>query len=292
MSIKLENLRYFCTVVQSGNLADAAERLGRTQSALSISLKQLETHLDVNLFDGERKNALSPAGEQIYALAQHQLREFDQTIQSMKTHAKATGGLIRIASVPSIAAIVFPNLLNTLSELHPGINVELRDTDTSQVLDALLNAKTDIGIASGHHAINGVVGSALLNDRFGLVCASDHPLMRQRKSPTISDVVTHAFIRHSLCNLITTPEFVNALDHTNITVHNNHSLINILSSGSWVSVLPESVCEYLPDTVSFRYIKDLPDRREVWLYYREQSRYQELIATSCDFIRDFIKYGL
>ena len=53
-------LRCFCTVAQTGNLAEASNRLGRTQSALSMTLKQFEDHLGKKLFEGERKNRLTP----------------------------------------------------------------------------------------------------------------------------------------------------------------------------------------------------------------------------------------
>ena len=277
MTIKLENLRYFCEVASAGNLAEASDRVGRTQSALSISLKQLEAHLGASLFDGERKNQLSPIGEQIFTLAQHQIREFDQTVQTMEASAKATNGLIRIASVPSVAAIVFPAVLRQLNERYPGVKVELRDTDSWQVLDALTNGKADIGIASGFHTLNGVAATPLFEDQFGLICASNHALLKKKKPPSVDDVVTRHFIRNSLCDLILTPSFVDALSHVNVTVHNNHSLINIISKGRWVSVLPETVSLYLPDSVSFRPLSDLSDKRKVWLYYREHSRFGELI---------------
>lgn len=284
MSIKMDNLRYFCTVVQTGNLAEAAERLGRTQSALSTSMKHIETELGVKLFDGERKSRLSPAGEKIYALAQHQIQEFDRTLQNMQAQVKATQGIVKIASVPSVAALVFPIVLNQLHRSYPGVKVELRDTDTQQVLDALMNGKADIGIASGFHPINGFAATLLFKDSFGLVCAASHPLMDRQKSPSINEVVTPDFVRNSLSDLIKTQAFVTALNQVNVTVHNNQSLINIIRTGRWVSVLPESVSEYLPDDVAYRPLSNLPDKREVWLYYKEQSRYQELIKACCEWI--------
>ncbi len=77
MSIKIEMLRCFCTVAQTGNLAEAADRLGRTQSAVSMTLKQLEDHLGKKLFEGERKTHLSPLGRQVFDLALKQVRQFD-----------------------------------------------------------------------------------------------------------------------------------------------------------------------------------------------------------------------
>ena len=284
MSIKLENLRYFHTVAETGNLAEAATRLGRTQSALSTSLKQLESHLGAKLFVGERKNQLSPIGEQIFTLAQHQIRQFDQTVQSMEVSASAVNGLVRIASVPSVATIVFNDVLNQLTHEHPDVKVEFRDTDSQQVLDALANGKADIGIASGLHSINGIASIPLFEDRFGLICAADHPLLKQKKPPSIDEVVTKHFVRNSLCDLIKTPEFVHALKSVNVTVQNNHSLINIIRTGFWVSVLPDTVGLYLPRSVSFRPIPELEDTREVWLYYRERSQFSDLIKVCCDLI--------
>ena len=50
MAIKIEMLRCFVAVAEHGNLNDAANRLGRTPSAVSMSLKQLTDHLGAPLF--------------------------------------------------------------------------------------------------------------------------------------------------------------------------------------------------------------------------------------------------
>ncbi len=284
MTIKLAELRYFCAVVQTGNLAEAADRLGRTQSALSMSLKQLESHLGKKLFHGERKSQLSPLGEQVYELAQSQLQQFDQMVESIETTAHASNGLVRVASVPSVAALVFPKLLGQMADQIPGVKIELRDTDTRQVIDSLANGKADVGIASGYHALNGVVAKPLFEDQFGLVGATNHPLISQAQPPLIDDVVTSVFIRNTLCDLIRTPGFVKALKHVNVTIQNNYSLINTISAGRWVSVLPETVTAFLPSSVAFRPIADLPAKREVWLYRRERTYFEETVDACCGFI--------
>ncbi|MEM7256566.1 MAG: LysR family transcriptional regulator, partial [Pseudomonadota bacterium] len=285
MTVKLEILRHFCTVAETGNLAEAADRLGRTQSALSMSLKQLENHLGRKLFDGERKSQLSPLGTEVFRLAQQQLRQFDQTVQTIETVAVASHGIIRIASVPSVAALVFPAILEELNARYPGVQIELRDTDSRQVLDALATDKADIGIASGYHAMNGITASALFSDRFGLVGAPLHRLMQREKPPRIKEVVNRWFIRNSLCGLIDSPAFVEAVQQVRIAIQSNQSLINIIGSGKWLSVLPESVCSYLPASVAFRRIHDLDDQREVWLYRRERTRFTELTDACCEIVR-------
>ena len=59
MAIKLEMLRYFVEVAKTGNLSQAAERLGRSPSALSMMLKQFEEHLGAPLFETDRKSNLT-----------------------------------------------------------------------------------------------------------------------------------------------------------------------------------------------------------------------------------------
>lgn len=284
MSIKIEMLRCFCTVAQTGSLAEAADRLGRTQSAVSMTLKQLEDHLGKRLFEGERKNRLSPLGEQVFELSLRQVRQFEQTVRSIEAAADASQGLIRIVSVPSVAAILFPSVLEHMTRMFPGVKVELRDTDTQQVLDALAQGKADVGIASGHHPLNGVTSTALFEDRFGLVCAAGHPLITRKDPPRIADVTRAPFIRNALCDLIKTPSLVDAIQNTEVTIHNTHSLITMVRTGNWVTVLPETVARFIPESTAFRPIPDLPDKREVWLYVRQRTRFRDLTSECADFI--------
>ncbi|WP_372572411.1 LysR family transcriptional regulator [Ruegeria jejuensis] len=284
MAIKIEMLRCFCIVAQTGTLAEAADRLGRTQSAVSMTLKQLEDHLGKKLFEGERKSTLSPLGEQVFDLASRQVRQFDETVQGIEAAADASHGLIRIVSVPSVAALLFPQVLEHMTGRFPGLKVELRDTDSQQVLDALTEGKAEIGIASGFHPLNGIRAVPLLEDRFGLVCAADHPLNTQTQPPEIADVVTRAFVRNALCDLIQTPRFLDAIEAADVTIQNTHSLITMIRTGKWVTVLPQTVARFIPETTAFRPIADLPDKRQVYLYIREKSRFNDLTEECSAFI--------
>ncbi|MBO9447360.1 LysR family transcriptional regulator [Ruegeria sp. R14_0] len=284
MAIKIEMLRCFCAVAQTGNLSEAADRLGRTQSAVSMTLKHLESHLGKKLFVGERKNHLSALGEQVFEMSQKQVRQFDQTVQSIEAAAHSANGLIRIASVPSVAALVFPSVLEHMTRRFPGLKVELRDTDTQQVLDALAEGKADLGIVSGLHPMKGVQTIPLFEDQFGLVCAADHPLITRPAPPTVDDVNAASFVRNALCDLIQTPSFVQAIEDADITIHNTHSLITMVRTGKWVTILPQTVARFIPQSTAFRAFSDLPDKRQVYLCVKERPRFQEQIEECSAFI--------
>ena len=270
MAIKIEMLRCFATVARTGNLAEAALRLGRTQSAVSMTLKQLEENLSQRLFESDRKNRLTTLGEQVLGLAQIQLKQFDYTIEAIETCARSPNGLIRIASIPSVAAQVFPSAIEALTARHPGLRVELRDTDTGQVLDALVRGQADIGIVSGRHALNDIRQATMFSDDYGLLCAPDHPLALQKQALTIDQISSAAFIRNRLLDLIETPAFQEAIAGSRIAVHNTMSLVAMVRTGTWVTVLPRSVVQFMSPDLAFRPIADLTDLREVSLLMREK----------------------
>lgn len=287
MAIKIEMLRCFSTVAQTGNLAEAATRLGRTQSAVSMTLKQLEEHLGHRLFESDRKNRLTPLGDQVFGLAQTQLRQFDSTIKAMESCAKSPEGFVRIASIPSVASQVFPPAAQALTRRNPGLSIEMRDTDTQQVIDALVRGQADIGIVSGKHTLNGTRQAHLFSDQYGLLCAPDHALALQSPAPTIEDVTSAPFIRNNLLGLIETAAFQEAIAECKISVHNTMSLITMVRSGHWVTVLPRSVVQVIGSNLVFRPIADLPDMREVSLLMREKASFPQFAEELWQFLIQF-----
>lgn len=287
MAIKIEMLRCFSTVAQTGNLAEAAVRLSRTQSALSMSLKQLEAHLGHRLFQSDRKNRLTPLGTQILELAQRQLLEYDNAIKAIETTASSPKGVIRIVSVPSVSGLVFPTAIDKLTQHYPGIKVELRDADTQQVINSLIQGRADIGIASGRHSLSGIQQHLLFEDQFGLVCSPSNPLALQAEDPSIAEVVSSRFIRNELCELIDSEEFQQIASSACITVHNTMSLIGMVRKTNWVTVLPQQVAQLLPDDLCFRRIAGLASQRPVYALSRERSQYpsysKELFDIVCEF---------
>ena len=277
MAIKIEMLRSFSVVAQTGSLAEAGTRLGRTPSAISMTLKQLEAHLGQRLFESDRKNRLTPLGGYVLEQAQNELRQFDSTIRAIETFASTSKGLIRIATVPSVAGLIFPSAIEQFVETHPGVTVELRDMDSTSVLNALSRGQVEIGIATSTGVLPNIRQQNLFSDAFGLVCAKTHLLARQPAVPTIADLKRFQFVRNELCARIQEPSFQELLSKTRISAHNTLSLISMVRSQSWVTVLPSSVVHIDPNLVTFREIQDLSQRRQVDLFFRETGLTGELV---------------
>ena len=291
MSIKIEMLRCFALVAQTGNLADTAARLGRTQSAVSMTLKQLEDDLGQKLFVGERKNKLTPLGEQIFTLAQQQVQNFDAAVREMKISASSPTGLLRIVSIPSAVGMLIPRAIAKMTVAHPGLKFDVRDTDTETAIDALVRGQADLGITSGTPVINGMQAHPLFTDQFGLTCAADHPFAKQDTPIPLSDLGTDGFISNNLCHQIDHAVVQDALAQTLIHAHNTLSLIGMLRAGQWWTILPQTVVRDLPGGLVFRKIEGMDMTRQVSALVSEKSGHAGFASACVDQLKMLIQQG-
>ena len=94
MTIKLEMLRVFLAVVDAQGLGGASETLGRTQSTLSMTLRQLEDDLGGRLFETDRKTRLTPLGAVVLRQARRAVDTYDQVVREIRHHARGEAGLV------------------------------------------------------------------------------------------------------------------------------------------------------------------------------------------------------
>jgi DNA-binding transcriptional LysR family regulator len=270
MAIKLELLRTFCAVAESGSLVEAADRLGRTPSAVSMALSQLEAHLGQRLFESDRKNRLSPLGSYVAEQARREIGQFDATISAIEAFAGAPGGLVRIAAVPSVAAPLFPGIAAALRRDWPQVRAEFRDGDSESILRDVARGQVEIGIATTGRVLAGVQQERLLTDAFGLVCAQDHPLARAHRMPDLAALARAGFVANDLCRGIDNAALAAMVEDAQVVARNTISLVAMVASGDWVTVLPRSVVGLDPGRLGFRAVRGLNAHRTLDLLTRPE----------------------
>jgi DNA-binding transcriptional LysR family regulator len=236
--IKLEYLRVFATVAETQALSEAAERLGRTPSAVSMTLKQIEESLGGPLFEGERKAALTPLGAFALRHARKAVAEHDTATAAIQRFARGEAGEVRIAAVPSAATRLLPGAVARLRRQRPDVRINLRDIDSTSVVRAVEQKSVDIGIASPSSISAGLAEELLFEDPFVLVCRKDHPITRLGRAVTWSDVDPSEFIANGLCASIPAPELAELARNAPLMVHNVSSLTAFVSAGFGVTLLP------------------------------------------------------
>lgn len=236
--IRTQTLRVFVTVASCGNIRDAAKALGRTDSAISMTLKQLEGDLGAPLFETDRKHTLTALGVEVNKLAQDLLREHDRTTERIMALAAGREGVLRIAAVPSVAAQLLPPVLSAMLADHPGVRIELLDTDSASVHMLVETGVVELGIGGKPEAGAGLSFVALFNDPFRLVCRKDHPLTRLARPLTRQDLQAHRLISNNSTAGYSGlgaegPDRVSAISARNVI-----SLLALVRAGAGATILP------------------------------------------------------
>ncbi|WP_390915164.1 LysR substrate-binding domain-containing protein [Pseudosulfitobacter sp. SM2401] len=286
MAIKIEMLRCFHSVVDHGNLAQAAEALGRTPSAVSMMLKQFEDHIGAPLFEKGRKARLTALGQMIHAEARRELVHFDKSVTMIDALATSQAGLVRLAVTPSAANTVLPAVISRFASNHPGVRIDLRDMDSTAVLHAMQSDQADIGIATLPDTA-GLQRWPLFADHFGVVCRADHPLANDWNNLTWADVVAHRFIANGLCHMIKDAQFAPILAASLMTVPTTVSLLALVNAGVGVTLLPERALPPTYRDLVFLPLKDSTAQRQVDVVTQPLPQLSPAVQAFAKLLQDF-----
>lgn len=262
MAIKIEMLRCFHAVVDNGNLMQAATVLGRTPSAVSMMLKQLEDHIGAPLFEAGRKSRLTALGAMIHAQARRELIHFDKSVSMIEALAQSQAGLVRLAVTPSAANTILPPVIERFATSHPAVRIDLRDMASADVLQALQQDQADIGIGTIQKTKN-LQQYELFSDHFGVVCRRDHPLAKDWDTLTWADVVPHRFIANGLCSMIKDEQFIPILQASLMMVPTTTSLLALVNEGVGITLLPERALPATYRDLVFLKLQDIKALRRV-----------------------------
>ena len=261
--MKIEALRCFATVARCGNLADAAEKLGRTPSAVSMMLKQFEQHLGAPLFESERKSKLTELGTFALEESMRELDHFERTVAAIEGFARSEAGIVRVAAVPSIAEAILPRAVRDFLLAQPGVWIDISDMDSAAILRELERERVDLGFATGIGARGGVERSMLFSDAFGVVCRADHPLTAVEGSLDWRALEPWPFIANGLCSHIADESFQRIFAGSQLMVRNTTSLLAMVRAGVGVTVLPRLTVHRMEREVRFLPVADPSARRRI-----------------------------
>lgn len=272
MAIKTEMLRCFVTVARNGNLADAADKLGRTPSAISMMLKQLEEHLGAPLFESERKSKLTALGLFTLDEASRELDHFERAVAAIENYAQAKSGFVRIAVVPSVAETILPRIVREFLRDHPNVHIDIQDMDSAAVLRELERERVDLGIATGPKLNGEIECEELFSDAFGIVCRSDHPLVNSDQPLSWHDLAPWPFMANGLCAQIADETIQHIIASSTLMVRNTTSLLAMVRADVGITVLPRLVVDNAAGDIKFLPVTEPLARRRIDILRRTRTR--------------------
>jgi LysR family carnitine catabolism transcriptional activator len=241
--LKVTQLRHFVWVAELKGFHAAAEKAHRTQPAISLSIRDLENKLSEGLF--EKRNAktakteLTPFGKYFLPKAKELIAHHDRIAEDMMLLSEHKTGHLRLASVPSIASRVLPEILLKFVADLPSLHVSFYDDNSDAVLKMVENQQVDFGICHLFHEEDhsDKVFTPIWEDRIGVVCPKGHPLA-DKQGVHWKDLRQHRLISNGTSRLLEDTEARPLLGDSQFYVSNMISLIAMLEAGFGITTLP------------------------------------------------------
>lgn len=169
-------LKVFCAVAESGSLVVAAGKVHLTPSAISHSLKSLETDLGCRLFERVGKRmVLNQAGEQLLAQIQGPLSALDSAAEAIKRLGKWGQTRLRLGASPSACQHILPKVIHELKKDHSSIEFRITSGDTPHTLEMLRESKVDLVLGIAPEKPNGLEMRPIFRDELMFAFSSAHP---------------------------------------------------------------------------------------------------------------------
>ena len=190
-------LATFTTVVEEGSFSRAGDKLLRTQPAVSLALKRLESELGEKLIDRSSKQlVLTDAGKVVRDYAQR----FDNLERELRNSLlelrDKRAGKLTIGANESTALYLLSHIEHYRG-LYPGVKVEIRRSLSSRIPDAVAAGSLDLGAISYDPRNPELASSEIYNDSLTFVVSPKHRFAG-RKQVGLSELGMETFIAHNV----------------------------------------------------------------------------------------------
>ncbi len=146
LTFDLDVLRSFVLGMELGSFAKAANRLGRSTSAVSAQLKKLEEQMDVPILrKSGRGMVLTPTGETLFAYAKRLLELNDEA--AIAVRGVEVQGCVRLGLQEDFGEHFLTKALGSFSRAHPRIHIEARVARNTELLDLVCSGGLDLALA-------------------------------------------------------------------------------------------------------------------------------------------------
>ena len=172
----LRQLRHLVALAEHSHFGRGAAACLVTQSALSASLKELESLLDASLIERTKRSVMvTPLGCDMVARAREILSHVDDLVDAAGGVEPLCGEL-RLGVIPTIGPFLLPRVLPALRDAHPELSLYLREDQTAALLDRLVRGDLDAVLMAYPYDHARLDHMIFADDPFLVAMPLDHPL--------------------------------------------------------------------------------------------------------------------
>lgn len=277
MNIELRHLRYFVAVAEELHFGRAAERLRISQPPLSQQIQALEEMVGARLLARNNRNVgLTQAGEMFLKEAYQVLAQVNRAAEKAARLERGELGELTIGFTSSAPFIsVVSRSLRAFRQLSPDVHIKMREVNTKQQLEPLLNGDLDLGVMRNTRLPDALEHQLLLREPLLAVVPNGHPLtLKAPGTLRFSDLALEPFVFFSrevgtalydeILALLATAGIAPYITQE---VGEAMTIIGLVAAGLGISILPMSFGRVKIDGVTYLPLAEPEAMTEVWLVH-------------------------
>jgi LysR family hydrogen peroxide-inducible transcriptional activator len=180
--ITLKQLRYLAALARHGHFGRAAEACAITQPALSMQIRDLERTLGVTLVERRPGDAmLTDIGREIARRGEEVLTASHDLVDFARHCGEPLTGRLTLGIIPSLAPYLLPRILPPLQKQFPELRLELRETQTKQLVEEIKSGALDAAMLALPLGESDIDAMELFDDLFLLAVPSDDPRSQAKR---------------------------------------------------------------------------------------------------------------
>src|SRR6185369_9539103 len=290
--VELYPLQVFLTVATEKSFSRAAEKLLRTQPAVSLALQRLETELGEKVIDRSGKDlVLTDAGRVVLEYA----RRFENLRQEMENALAElrdnSAGRLTIGANESTTLYLLGHI-ERYRRLYPKVKVQVRRSLSSKIPTELIDGNLELGVISYDPGDARLISTVLYTDSLVFVVSPKH-LFAKRKNISIDDLGSETFIAHNVVSPyrdVVLREFQRHKVTLNMEIEmpTVETIRRLVQAGEGVAFLPRMCVRQDVETGAVREVtvKELHVERKVRLLYAKARTLSHAAKAFLDLVAD------
>ena len=170
----IRHLRIFIEAAGSGDIISAASKLNMTQSAVDQTIKELEAHYDVLLFERLSKRLyITEAGYHLLSYARQVLAQFDVLEENMQKENRTE--TLRIGASLTIGESILPGIIRDFGISCPLVAATAYVANTPDIENKIADMALDVAVTDELICRRDIRSVPVIDDRLVLACSINHP---------------------------------------------------------------------------------------------------------------------
>ncbi len=290
--MEITQLEFFVSVIEEGGFSKAAERVYRTQPAVSIAIRRLEEEVGAPLLDRSQKTpTLTDAGRIVYDYARRILSLRDQARDAVNELRTLRRGRVRVGANESTSLYLLPQVILAFRERHPEVKVEIYRQVSERLPREVLERNVDFAVLAFEPIDRDLESFPVLRDELTLIHHPEHPLAA-RRSVKIEELGGESFLAHNVRTASrnkVTEAFAEHHTPLNITLElaTVETIKRFVQLNVGIAFVPRMcVAEELGrGTLASVPVEDLTYHRTLWATYRRNTTFSHAAAAFLQVLR-------